>query len=105
MDPKDMPTPLPSLMLGGALWALRPDAIPRVLEFARIVARSGGTPPAAAAAALVEQPSPAGPGVAVIPLTGVLTPHGSFLSYLFGGGAGGVQGFRDQLARAVADPE
>lgn len=94
---------LPPLMLGGSLWAIRADALPRVLSAARAFETSHAPEPAAAAAASVAPQS--GPGIAVIPLTGVLTPHGSFLSFLFGGGSGGVQGFREQLARAVADPQ
>lgn len=41
--------------------------------------------------------------LAVIPLRGLLTPRGSFLSFLFGGGSGGVQGFRETFRAAVAD--
>jgi signal peptide peptidase SppA len=43
--------------------------------------------------------------VAVVPLTGVITPRGSLLSLLFGGGPGGLEGFRSQFREAVHDPE
>jgi capsid assembly protease len=45
-----------------------------------------------------------GPGVAVIPLQGVITPKPSLLAMLFGGG-GGLQSFNRQLAAAVASPD
>lgn len=98
----------PPLMLGGALWSMRPDALPSVVAASRghldrVIA--GGPLPAQAAIIEAANEAPAGPSVAVIALTGLLTPHGSMLSMLFGGGDRGVQGFRDQLARAVANPE
>jgi signal peptide peptidase SppA len=40
---------------------------------------------------------------AVIPLQGLITPRGSFLSMLFGGGGGGLQGFRSDLREALGD--
>jgi signal peptide peptidase SppA len=43
--------------------------------------------------------------VAVLPLTGVLTPRGSFLSLLFGGAAGGLMDFRAAFGEAVASPD
>ena len=99
--PSDKPdglAALPPLMLGGSLWAIRPDALPRVLDTALHMASAGPR-----AALMEERPAAPEQGVAVIPLTGVLTPHGSILDLLFGGG-GGVQSFRDRLSRAVADP-
>lgn len=104
MDTKPRVAALPPLMLGGSLWAIRADALPRLFELARSAAAHAASPQAAPVTTL-DQPAPSGPGVAVLPLTGVLTPHGSILSYLFGGSMGGVQQFRDQLARAVGDPE
>lgn len=44
-------------------------------------------------------------GVAILSLTGVLTPQGSFISMLFGGGAGGLQGFRADFREALAADE
>lgn len=46
-----------------------------------------------------ETPSPG-----IIPLYGLITPHGSFLSMLFGLGGGGLETFRRQLDEAVNDP-
>lgn len=40
-------------------------------------------------------------GVKLIRLQGVLTPRGSWLSQLFGGGVGGLQGFRRDLREAI----
>lgn len=106
MDLNDVDSQIPPFMLGGSLWAIRADALPRVLDAARGALRTGRlSVPAAAAASTVAQPAQTGPGVAVIPLTGVLTPHGSMLSWLFGGDSRGVQGFRDSLARAVGNAE
>jgi signal peptide peptidase SppA len=44
-------------------------------------------------------------GVAIVPLQGVITPRGSWLSLLFGGYGGGLQGFRRDVAAALGDPE
>lgn len=44
-------------------------------------------------------------GVAIVGLQGVLTPRGSLLSLLFGGGLGGLQGFRRDLAAAVGSSD
>lgn len=41
--------------------------------------------------------------IAVIPLRGVITPRGSYLSRLFGAGPGGLEGFRQCFDEAVAD--
>lgn len=43
--------------------------------------------------------------VSVVPLRGVITPKGSLLSLLFGGGPGGLEAFRSELAQAVGDPD
>lgn len=105
MDPKDIDSQIPAFMLGNSLWAIRPDALPRVLDAARGALRTGQLAVPAAAVQTFEQAPQSGPGVAVIPLTGLLTPHGSMLSWLFGGDPRGLQGFRDTLARAVGNPE
>lgn len=99
---------LPLSLLGGSLWAIRDRVmLEQVLHAARFAleVRGNAVPADAQAAAIVGESAPAGPRVAVLTLTGVLTPHGSMLSWLFGGDAGGVQAFRDQLSRAVADPD
>ncbi len=44
-------------------------------------------------------------GIAVIPLRGMITPHGSLFSILFGGGSGGLQGFRQSLRQALNDSD
>jgi signal peptide peptidase SppA len=89
------------LLLGGSPWLIDRDVLDSVLDAAALPV-VGGAPAQAAAPS-----APAAPtgGVAVIPLTGVLTPQGSFLSFLFGGAPGGLQGFRDQLDAAVASSD
>lgn len=54
-------------------------------------------------AALTAQVETTG-GVAVIPLRGLITPRGSFISLLFGGG-GGLEAFRRSLREAVNSDE
>lgn len=44
-------------------------------------------------------------GVAVLPLKGVITPAGSFLSMLFGDGAAGLRGFRLGLREALGSED
>lgn len=90
---------VPPLMLTGSPWAIRRDMFREVLHAARF--------PEAAAAGLVAQrdaPQPTA-GVAVIPLTGIITPMGSWLSLLFGGAPGGLCGFRETFRAAVASPD
>jgi signal peptide peptidase SppA len=72
------------------LGQLGPDAIEQALEVQ--------------AAMAAKPPVVHGNGVAVVPLTGVITPKPSLLSLLFGGG-GGLVGFRRQLDAAVANPD
>lgn len=119
MDPKDLDSQIPAFMLGHSFWAISPDALRAVLDTARGALRTGRLSVPAdrgvmsvreAREALLgpttlDASQPSGPAIAVIPLTGLLTPHGSMLSWLFGGDPRGVQGFRDTLARAVANPE
>lgn len=107
MDSEDLA--LPPLTLGRNLWAIRGDVLPRIVEahrgaeaFARLTSRMGGKAPQAARRTSSTRAAGA---VAVLPLTGVLTPRGSFLSMLFGGGAGGLMDFRETFQQAVADPD
>lgn len=65
--------------------------------------RAGETTELDRAAAIIEPPAPTG-GVQVITLRGLITPRGSFLSLLFGGG-GGLQAFRSQLREALHNDE
>ena len=87
------------LLLDGSPWAVRPDLLPQLAHAARMPAMAGFTTKAADAPA--SQPVA---GVAVIPLTGIITPHGSFFDFLFGGG-GGLVGFRDAFTEAVNSPD
>lgn len=109
----------PVVSFSGEPIALLPAALPRVAEAAKLAMGAQAIDRARAieASQATRQPEKiaasrgrgrgarAGGSVAVVPLTGVLTPHGSLLSFLFGGGGGGVQAFRDQLAEAVNDPD
>lgn len=101
--------------LGRQTLAVRRDALPRLAQAARrlMIAppadlerlaqamRSSARPHTAARGASQR----AGGAVAVLPLTGILTPRGSLLSYLFGGGLGGLVDFREAFAEAVASPD
>lgn len=83
--------------------ALRPDAMRAIVETAK-----SETPILAAAPeplAAVRDDLDIRGGVALVGLQGVLTPRGSFLSLLFGGGLGGLQGFRRDLAAAVGSSD
>jgi signal peptide peptidase SppA len=106
-EPVDNSMPL---TLGRSVWAIRDDALPRLIEAHRAGGRtlerlalraSAATPKAARRQAAAR----AGGAVAVIPLTGVITPRGSFLSFLFGGGGGGLVDFRETFRQAVSDPD
>ena len=103
--------PIPTLTLGGSPWAIRPDVLPRVAETVRAaatpawMAAAEGALAAAPSAARRPRSARAGGAVAVLALTGILTPRGSVLSMLFGGGYGGLQDFRDEFAAAVASPD
>lgn len=94
--------PTPPLVIGRSLWAISPDALSGLIAaqrdgmpgLERLAARAGENPPAG-------DPAPADSrGVAVIPLTGILTPRASLLSMLFGGG-GGLASFRVALRAAL----
>jgi capsid assembly protease len=83
-------------------WALAEDRLRALVEL------DGVTPSdallAATAAATAARSRPSGPSVAVLPLTGIITPAGGLLALLTGGHPAGLAGFRAQLAQAVADP-
>ncbi len=88
------------------IWALRPEAIAIVYDIA------AGQLSIAEARQQLALPDDEDDGdvdergdgsVAVIPLQGLITPKGSWLDLLFGGG-GGLQGFRAALRAAVNDP-
>jgi capsid assembly protease len=102
---------LPPLLLplGHSAWAIRPDILPRLIEAHR-------SPPSAELLAAIQGPRAAvrrlasadkrvSGAVAVIPLTGIITPRGSFLSMLFGGSGGGLMGFREQFADALTSTD
>lgn len=102
---------IPPLHLGSAAWAIRREVLPRIIEAHRTAILPGSQ----AIAEQLASASPkaarrstgvrAGGAVAVLPLTGVITPRGSFLSMIFGSGCGGLQGFREDFRDAVASPD
>ena len=76
------------------------------LPLARIVAAEAAIIPAAALAptsSIERVPTSNGSNIAVIPLSGVITPRGSLIAQLFGLGSGGLEGFRAGLREAMAD--
>jgi len=90
-------------LMPGSRWAIDPDALPQLVDLAQ---RAGDAGQLAAALGAASGGRRRGTrGVAVVPLTGILTPRGSVLSLLFGGGAGSLQDFRTEFAKAVADPD
>jgi signal peptide peptidase SppA len=102
--------PAPS---GRSLWAIAERALPRIAQAMRarvpapsdeVLARLAAQAPAPRLAAR-NGSQRAGGLVAVLPLTGIITPRGSFFSLLFGGACGGLQGFRESFADAVNNPD
>jgi signal peptide peptidase SppA len=101
---------LPPLTFGRSLWAIRPEVLPRIIEahragpaaLERLSARTAAPAPRAARRASGTR---TGGAVAVIPLTGVITPRGSLFSMLFGFGGGGLVDFRDSFREAVNSPD
>jgi signal peptide peptidase SppA len=89
------------LLLGGSHWAIRQDVLPRIASAMRLQTD------ALTVSRRAESPTPqtAPSGVVVIPLTGIITPQGSFLSMLFGGAPGGLLAFREQFRAAMASPD
>lgn len=89
------------LLLNSGTWAIDGDALDAVVAAARLPILAGFN--AGPSRGRRDVPGSA-PSVAVIPLTGVITPQGSFFDFLFGG-LGGLAGFREQLAAAVANQD
>jgi signal peptide peptidase SppA len=111
MEPDEAVDSSTPLTLGRSTWAIRGDALPRLIEahragggraLERLAIRASAAVPKAARRQAAAR---AGGAVAVIPLTGVITPRGSFLSMLFGGGGGGLVDFRENFRQAVVDPD
>ncbi len=106
-DQEDLNTPL---ALGRAFWAIQSDVLPQLYAAQRsrqalAHALSADTLPAKAPkAARRTQVTGGSSGVAVIPLTGLITPRGSWLDMLFGGG-GGLQAFRTSFREALGHPD
>jgi signal peptide peptidase SppA len=88
------------LMLGCSPWAVRGDMLPRLAAAAALPILAGFT---TSAAAPTDQPISG--GVAVIPLTGIITPQGSWMSFLFGGAPGGLAAFMEAFDAAINSPD
>jgi signal peptide peptidase SppA len=95
---------VPPLLLSGSPWAIRKDLLARVVEAARFPEAASFAVNAAARRTTTESDQPVGK-VAVIPLTGIITPQGSFFDFLFGGAPGGLVGFRAAFDEALHSPE
>lgn len=104
--------PIPATLMGESKWAIRADCLPRLiaahdgrLELA-LAESIAAAPPVkhTAIRRASSQEERASGAVAVISLAGVMTPRPSFLSYLYGGGAGLCE-FRDAFRDAVASSE
>lgn len=86
------------------LWAIKPEMLKTITQTLG-AGLSGEELRQRALAPDDGEPPDTGGAVAVLRLRGVITPFGSFLSLLFGGGPGGLVGFQASLQEAVADPE
>lgn len=91
----------------GSTWALERDVLPVVLRASRpetgpdwAELMAAGTRSAAKSAA-----GRSTGAVAVVPLTGLLTPTGSLLSFILGGAPGGLMDFRDAFSAALRSPD
>lgn len=113
MEPNEDIIAVPPLTLGGRPWAIDrgEQLLPRLLDahrspatasLARVIAANGASEVRRLAA---RRAAAARTGIAVIPLTGVITPRGSLLSMLFGGGPGGLLGFRQEFRQAMGDAD
>lgn len=88
------------LILGGGPWAVAPELLPQLVEASTWPILTGYGLHVASRA-----PDQAPSGVVSVPLTGVLTPQGSFFDVLFGGGLGGLAGFRAAFGAAIASDD
>jgi len=97
-----------------SVWGIAPEALPLLTRYGRgdlteaqvraeleSVAAGEERPEIEAARSLGAN---TGGGIAIITLQGMITPRGSFMSMLFGGG-GGLQAFREALREAVGSEE
>lgn len=89
----------PLLLNSGGGWAVDFDALHQIASAAQMPVMAGAM--SVRSPRETERPKS---GVQVIPLTGVITPQGSFFDFLFGG-SGGLVGFREQLAAAAANAD
>jgi signal peptide peptidase SppA len=91
---------VPPLVLGGGTWTVDLALLPQLVEASTWPILTGFGYRVAS-----RSPDQAPSGVVSVPLTGVLTPQGSFFDVLFGGGLGGLAGFRAAFAAAIASDD
>jgi signal peptide peptidase SppA len=82
------------------LWAITPEVL---LALGQIQVSAGTIE--ALRPATSAKPAPPKSSIALIPIHGVITPHGSFFDMLFGDGGGGILNTGNLISQAAADPE
>ncbi len=88
------------MLLTGSPWAIRQDVLPQIAAAMHLQADALAAMRSAAPASQAQMT-----GVVTIPLTGIITPQGSFFDFLFGGAPGGLLGFRESFREALASPD
>lgn len=86
-------------------WAIMPAALDILTSYARGELSAEAAQQALTPSAAARRDQRTAGAVAVIPLRGIITPRGSFFSFLFGGGSGGLEGFQQSLREALADDD
>lgn len=85
-------------------WALYPQTLSRIVEWARGAAEADVDPATIVALNGTHDATAAGSVVAVIPVYGVIEQHSDWFMEMFGEGTS-VDGLRDSLRAALADPD
>lgn len=108
----DLRTAARALLASDEPLAIAPTSLARIRAIARadspiVLEQDLEAAAAEEPAALVRRGGPSSRigSVAVVGLQGIITPRGSWLSLLFGGSAGGLQGFRAAMAEAMGDED
>lgn len=93
----------------GHVWAIKPEALSMLASLPMSTSIEVGALAELQAAQIQAASGPGAVdnqnGVAVLGLSGMLSPQVSLLSLIFGGGGSGLLGFRSQLRAAAADPD
>jgi signal peptide peptidase SppA len=91
----------PTVLLAATPWVTPIDVLYQLVDAASWPVIAGFASTRVATRSSNAAPS----GVVTVPLTGVLTPQGSFFEFLFGGAMGGLAGFRAAFGEAVASDD